>query len=115
MDLVHLLSIERRAYTPYSPLPTQGVIFKDGNVASNTVNSTEIGLELRFAHKEQFVEGNYYVTSLGTKSPILKLYVGQSFKHFLGSNYQYTKLRLPFIRYYKIKRMGLLYYNIFCG
>lgn len=111
----HLLSIERRAYTPYAPLPSQGVIFKDGNVSSNTVNSTEIGLELRFAHKEQFVEGNYYVTSLGTKSPILKLYIGQSFKHLLGSNYQYTKFRFTLSDYYKIKRMGLLYYNIFVG
>jgi hypothetical protein len=111
----HMLSIERRNYTPYAPLPSID-IFRDASGAPATsVRSTELGLELRWAYKEQFIEGNYYVTSLGTKYPVIKFYAGLGIPNVLQGAYSYTKLRLTISDQLKIKHAGSLYYNIFAG
>lgn len=111
----HLLSFEHRAYTPYSPLPTYGIFSDASGRDANAIKSSEIGLELRFAHKEEFIEGNYYRTSLGTKFPIVKMYLGLGMKNVLKSAYHYSKVRLNISDYKRIKHVGELYYNIFAG
>ncbi len=111
----YFASFERKIFTPYLPLPSLG-IFQDGRqLPASSVNSTEIGLELRYAHKEQFVEGNYYVTSLGTQFPIIKLNLSLGLKNLLGGNYNYQKVRLTISDNQKIPRMGAIYYNVFAG
>lgn len=111
----HQLSFERKAFTPYSPLPSNNIFIEANNENTNTVNTTEIGLELRFAHKEEFVEGNYYRTSLGTKYPVIKFYTGLGIKNFLGGNYNYQKIRFALTDYQSLKHFGSLYYNFFAG
>lgn len=103
------LSMERKAFSPYNPLPYESIFL------SNTVHSTEMGVDFRFAWKEEFVEGNYYRTSLGTKYPILRIYIGKGIPNLLGSQYNFTRLRFNINDEWKLPAMGSVYYNIFCG
>lgn len=109
------LSSEYKSFTPYAPLPSTRIFTQSDGTPTNTVTHNELGLELRFAYKEQFVEGNYYRTSLGTKKPILKLYAGVGFKNILSSNYSFSKFRFTLTDYIQIPHAGYLYYNIFAG
>lgn len=110
-----LLSFENKQFTPYAPLPYLGIFYKSDGLPSTTISSTEIGLECRLAYREEFIEGNYYRTSLGTSYPIIRTYIGVGLKNVLGSNSSYTKLRLTISDNLKLKRAGSIYYNIFAG
>lgn len=103
------LSMERKSFSPYNPLPYESIFL------SNTVRSTELGLDLRFAYQEEFVEGNYYRSSLGTKYPVLRMFIGKGIPHFLGSDYNFVRLRFNVNDEVKIPAMGSLYYNVFAG
>ena len=111
----HLLSFERKKFTPYSPLPSSNILFESNEVTGNSIQTSEIGLELRFAYKEEFVEGNYYRTSLGTKYPLLKLYGGIGIKNMLGGQFNYQKIRLSISDNQSLKHFGSIYYNLFAG
>lgn len=110
-----LLSAERKSFAPYDPLPIKNIFFNQDGIETNAIQTSELGIELRFAYKEQFVEGNYYRTSLGTKYPLVKFFVGQGFKNVLGSDYKYTKFRFGISDYTSIPHAGNLYYNVFAG
>jgi len=109
------LSAERKEFTPYSPLPSVGIFYNSDLTPSRSVINNEFGLELRFAYKERFVEGNYYVTSLGTQYPLMKAYISKGFKNVIGGNYDFTKVRFTIADNLKIKHVGSLYYNVFAG
>ncbi len=111
----YMLSYEQKSFTPCAPLPAYGIFYNNEGFPTKTVTTAEIGLECKWAYKEQFVEGNYYRTSLGTKYPTLKLYVGVGIKNIFSSNYNYTKLRFTVSDNIKIKRAGSVYYNLFAG
>ena len=111
----HLLSFERKTFTPYSPLPSTEILSQINEVNSNSIQTSEIGLDLRFAFKEEFVEGNYYRTSLGTQYPLIKLYGGIGIKSMLGGQYRYQKIRLSISDNQALRHFGSLYYNIFAG
>lgn len=111
----HQLSFEHKTFTPYSPLPSSEIFYQPNDSNYNSVVTSEVGLELRYAHKEEFIEGNYYRTSLGTKFPIIKLYAGVGIKNLLGGNYNYQKIRLTISDYQSLKHFGSIYYNIFGG
>ena len=111
----YLISMERKKFTPYAPLPSTGIFYSSDSSITNSVINNELGVELRFAFREQFVEGNYYVTSLGTKYPRVKAYIGNGFKNILGGNYNFTKLRITVSDHQKINHLGSLYYNLFAG
>jgi hypothetical protein len=105
-----LISIERKSFDPYRPLPSEG-IFQN----PHRVRTAEIGLELRLAYREQFVEGNYFRASLGTKFPIVKLYLAQGIKGFLNGQYQYTKSRIIVSDNVRLSHYGKIHYNLFAG
>ena len=109
------LSAERKKFTPYAPLPSAGIFYSSDNIGSRSVTNNEFGAELRFAYKERFVEGNYYVTSLGTKYPRMKLYAGKGIKNFIGGNYNFTKVRFTISDNFNIHHAGSVYYNLFTG
>lgn len=105
----HQLFVEQKSFTPYAPLPSQDI------VPSGQIQSTEVGIDFRFAYKEEFVEGNYYRTSLGTKYPIVHLFLSQGIKNNFGGDYSYSKLRFSVSDYLKLATYGSLYYNVFAG
>ena len=110
-----LLSAEKKRYTPYAPLPSTSIFVDRNGQASNSVNSSELGLEVRYCYKEQFVEGNYYRTSLGSEYPLVKAYIAQGFKNILQGDYHYTRARLTIGDYQPIGRLGAIEYTVFGG
>ena len=56
------------------------------------IKSSEIGINIRFAYGERFLDGEFDRVSLGTKSPIFQLMFTEGFKGVLKSNYDYKKI-----------------------
>lgn len=111
----HLLTLYRKVYDPYDPLPDM-TIFKDekGN-SSPTLTTTEINLRLRYAYKEKFLDANYYRTSLGSKYPIVELRYGLGVKGVLNSGYNYHKVSFRVSDDVRIPPLGTIYMNVFAG
>jgi len=110
-----MLSIEQKRTTPYAPLPTTNIFVNGEGNSSDGVDITEVGLELKFAYLEKFVEGNYWRTSLGSKYPAIKLYTGLGLKNVLGGDVGYLKLRFSIADHQPLGSAGKLYYNVFAG
>ena len=56
------------------------------------IKSSEIGVNIRFAYSERFLDGEFDRVSLGTKSPIFQLQFTEGLKGVLNSNYNYQKI-----------------------
>ncbi|MGC4079335.1 MAG: DUF5686 family protein [Rubrivivax sp.] len=111
----HELSLLRKDFNPYDPLPSAG-IFQDNNGQTiDHVTNTEIGIRLRFAYKEKFLEGDYYRLSLGSKYPIVSLRYAVGLKGVLGSDYGYHKLTMNVSDILHLPHLGTISYNVFAG
>ena len=111
----HKLILQHRKFTPYTPLPSTG-IFQDYNgLPSNSVTSSEVGLELRYAYKEKYIEGQYLRVNIGSKYPIVDLEVDAGIKSILNGGYDYQKARFSVTENINIPPLGHLYYNVFAG
>lgn len=97
-------------YNPLMNLPP-----KDIYTASNTLNTFETTLRLRFAYNEKFLENTFYRYSLGSEFPIAELRITKGTKGIFKSNYNYYKLFANVSDYLKIAPYGSLYYNVFAG
>ena len=58
----------------------------------NRIKTTEFGFSLRFAYREQFINGNLDRYSLGTKYPIFEFNARIGINGFLGGAYDYQRL-----------------------
>ena len=109
LDFIH------REFTPYTPLPSAG-IFKDAKgEESDHVTSAEIGIKLRYAWKEKFLEGNYWRFSIGSKYPIVNFEYRKGLKNVWNSNYSYDKLKMTISGDLRIAPLGLLSVSLFGG
>ena len=104
--------ISHRQYTPLKNLP-----FKESFPVNEglPLTSFEIALKVRFAYLEQFVEGDYFRYSLGTKYPIAELMLAKGFSGVLNSAYNYTKIGLSVKDYMKISPYGSFSYKVYAG
>ncbi|GAB2836897.1 peptidase associated and DUF5686 domain-containing protein [Ferruginibacter profundus] len=104
--------ISHRQYTPLKNLP-----FKESFAVNEglPLSSFEVALKLRFAYLEQFVEGDYFRYSLGTKYPIAELMLTKGFSGVLNSAYNYTRIGLTIKDYMKISPYGSFSYKVYAG
>ncbi|MCC6185890.1 MAG: carboxypeptidase-like regulatory domain-containing protein, partial [Chitinophagaceae bacterium] len=111
----HELTFLRKEFTPYAPLPAT-TIFRntDGSPSANVINS-EVGIKLRFAYKERFLEGDYYRLSIGSKYPVVSVRLALGLKNVLQSGYEYQKLSVNISDYVKLPHFGAISYNVFAG
>jgi hypothetical protein len=111
----HKLILKHRNYTPYAPLPSV-TIFRDlnDNPTNHVVNS-EVGVELRYARKEKYIEGQYKRVVVPSKYPVLTLELSAGFKDVLNGGYEYQRGRFSLTQRIKIPPIGHLYYNVFAG
>ncbi|MEO6490066.1 MAG: DUF5686 family protein [Ferruginibacter sp.] len=79
------------------------------------LTSFEIALKLRFAYLEQFVEGDYFRYSLGTKYPVIELMVTKGIPGVFQSAYDFTKLTALVKDKMKISPLGTLSYKAYAG
>lgn len=111
----HMLYGIHKDFTPYAPLPSQGIFTDDDGKPSDNVVNTEVGVRIRYAYKEKYLTGNYYRLSLGSKYPIVELRYGLGLKNVFGGNYSYNKASLSVSDKIKIAPFGSVYYNFFAG
>ncbi|MGC4101485.1 DUF5686 and carboxypeptidase-like regulatory domain-containing protein [Ferruginibacter sp.] len=104
--------ISHRQYTPLKNLP-----FKETFPVSEglPLSNFEVAMKLRFAYLEQFIEGDYFRYSLGTKYPIAELMLAKGFSGILNSAYNYTKIGLSVKDYMKISPYGSFSYKVYAG
>lgn len=101
-------------YLPYAPLPLKSYFQQDSKNYTSLDNS-EINLELRFAWREKFLEGNYYRIGLGSPYPIVTLDAATGVKGVLNSGYQYQKLKLSISDNLPIPPFGSISYDVYGG
>lgn len=111
----HKLILQNRDFTPYAPLPYEGIFFNDAGVMTKNVVSTEVGVELRFAYKEKYIEGQFKRVVVKSKYPVVNLGVTTGIKGVLKGAYSYQKARLAIAGTAYIPPFGQLYYNVFAG
>lgn len=110
-----MVTMYRKIYDPYDPLPAT-TVFRDaeGN-PSETVTTTEVNLRLRYAYKERFLNGNYYRFSMGSKYPVVDLRMAVGIKNLLNSDYNYQRVTLTIADNWRMPPLGQLYVNVFMG
>lgn len=79
------------------------------------IKTAEVSIYTRFAHEEQFVEGEFSRLSLGTKYPIIELQASFGIDGILRSNYEYQKLEMAISDEFNIMTMGELEYRLTAG
>jgi hypothetical protein len=110
----HKLFMYFKDFQPYAPLPSAGFTDMNGNPSNNVV-STEVGVKLRYAYKESFVEGRYYRTSFGSRYPIADVSYSRGVKNVFNSAYSYDKLKASVSGTVKTPPFGKIYISIFAG
>ncbi len=80
-----------------------------------TVTTTEVIFKTRFAKGEEFLEGEFFRTSLGTKHPVVELQYTAGLKGLLGGEYTYHKLTVAYRHYFFINPLGWLSYKVKLG
>ena len=104
--------ISHRKYNPLKNLPFKTTFpVKEGEALTNF----EVALKLRFAYLEQFIEGDYFRYSMGTKYPVAELMVAKGFSRVVNSAYSYTKIGASVKDYMKISPYGSFSYKIYAG
>ena len=83
--------------------------------SGESLNSFEVALKLRFAYLEQFLEGDYFRYSIGTRYPIVEVMFTKAIPGIFNSAYDYTKVTASVKDKMKISPLGTLSYNVYAG
>ncbi len=111
----HALTLQHRTFDPFDPLPSAGIFMDENGREREQVISSEVGARLRYAYKEEYLEGQYLRTSLGSKWPIVEVRGSVGLKDVLNSGYEYQKASVTISDNVKIPPLGSIYYNLFAG
>ena len=104
--------ISHRQYNPLKNLPFKTTF---PVTSGQSLTNFEVAVKLRFAYLEQFVEGDYFRYSLGTKYPVAELMVAKGFSGVLNSAYSYNKITASVKDYMKISPYGSFSYKVYAG
>lgn len=110
----HHLSVVHKQFLPFAPLPA-GNFFHSNGEGLDALTNMEVAVKVRYAFREEFLEGNYYRYSLGSKYPIVEFKYAVGVKGILKSNYNYQKASFTVSDDIKLPPFGSLYYNFFGG
>lgn len=111
----HRFFMYYRDFQPYAPLPAAGIFTDANGTPSLSATSAEVGVKLRYAYKEKFVEGRYYRVSLGSKYPIVDFTYARGVKGLFNSSYNYDKLKASISGMVKTPPFGKIYISVFAG
>ncbi len=111
----HKLILQHSDYTPDAPLPYKDIFFDRFDRGSDHIVNSEVGVLLRYAYKEKFIEGKYKRLRLGSKYPVFNLELSKGLKDVLNSGYEYEKARLGISEKINVPPFGHISYNIFAG
>src|SRR5690348_13816321 len=106
-----LIGIQKE-FEPLKNLPSLAIYEGHKN---GILQTSEIGLRLRYAFLEKFLESTFNRISLGSDYPIPELKFIKGISGAFGSNYDYSKLSIGVTHYKKVPPFGSIYYNVFAG
>lgn len=106
------LFVSQQQYSPLQNLP-----FKNNFPVSTgeSLNNFEGAIRLRFAYLEQFIVGDFFRYSAGTKYPAIEVLLAKGIPGFLNSAYSYTKYSAVIRDFIKIAPYGSLAYKVYAG
>jgi len=110
----HQVSLVHKQVRPFEPLPTLDS-YKNTTTTGDPLTSAEVEVKLRYAFQEEFLEGNYYRYSLGSKFPIVEFKYALGVPGIANSSQSYNKMSLSISDYVKLPPFGTLYYNVYGG
>ncbi len=102
-----------KIFEPLRNLPTKET-FPNGT-SNDPFTTSEVGIRLRYAYLEKFVENNFYRSSLGSPYPIVEARITKGIPDVMKSSYDYTKIAGSITDYIKVPPFGLIYINLFGG
>ncbi len=108
------LIAQHKTFDPLKNLPPKE-IFENVNGKGADLTNFELGLRVRFAYNERFLETNFNRFSLGSSYPILEFMYARGIPNVFNSHYSYDKMYASVSDYMKIAPYGSLYYNFFGG
>jgi hypothetical protein len=98
------------------PLDNHFEFFSGGSAeVKNSITTTEVSLNTRFAYDEKFVFGEFERTSMGTKYPIFNFDYFYGINGFLNGGYNYHRLRLGVEHWFNIASFGWSKYILEAG
>jgi hypothetical protein len=84
-------------------------------VPENTIITSELRIDLRFAYREKIVMGEFERISLGTEYPVLNVQLGLGIPGFLGSEYEYQRLQVGIKDWFNVRSLGWSKYILEAG
>ncbi len=81
----------------------------------NSITTSEIQLNTRFAYNEKFFYGEFERSSLGTEYPVLDLKYAYGIKDFWNGDYEYHRLQIGLNHWFNIRSFGWSKYIIEAG
>ncbi len=102
--------VSRRQFTPLQNLP-----YTFPTAKGVPLTSFAVAVQLRFAYLEQFIDGDYFRYSIGTKYPIVELMLVKGIPNIFQSAYNYSKVSLTIRDFVKISPYGSIKYKVFAG
>ena len=104
--------VSNRKYTPLENLPLASSF---PTTQGDPLSSFEVAVKLRFAYLEQFLDGDYFQYSLGTRYPTIEAMAEQGIPGILNSAYSFTKLSFSIKDVIKISPYGSITYKAYAG
>ncbi|NVO02077.1 MAG: carboxypeptidase-like regulatory domain-containing protein [Bacteroidetes bacterium] len=81
----------------------------------NSITTSEVRLDLRFAYREKYVMGEFERVSMGTKHPVVKIQYTYGIKNLFNSDYEFQKVQFAISQWVNVSSFGYLKYNIQAG
>lgn len=106
------LFLSQQKYTPLQNLPLKNNFPVSSGEA---LNNFELAVKLRFAYLEQFITGDFFRYSAGTRYPVVEVLIAKGIPGFLNSSYSYTKYSASIRDNMKIAPYGSLTYKLYAG
>ncbi|MFI5129577.1 MAG: DUF5686 family protein [Chitinophagales bacterium] len=108
----------RLGFTHKSSLPLQNLMPIDSfkaTASGDPLTSFEVGLRIRFAYLEKFLDGSFYRISVGSPYPIGEINLRKGFSGVAKSSYDYFKISANLSDNSKIPPLGNLGWFVFAG
>jgi len=81
-------------------------------ILTDDFDFTEIGIHIRYAHKEKIIQSLGRRVGRGTKYPVFYAAYSHGFKGFLGGEYEYNRFELGMTQTIKTKSIGKSYIRL---
>lgn len=99
--------------------PIAGTKFPINNAGvqeeKQSITTSEIRFDTRFAYHEKFVFGEFERISMGTEYPVLEMKYAYGINDFLGGDYEYHRLQLGMDHWFNIATFGWSKYIVEAG